>query len=351
MAGGAERAKGRQQSCSIIRIASFAPGQSKAHSLQLHRGSLCPPSPMSVNQAELVTRIPSAVNNETVDGTVSIFSITNHPSRTSGNTHVNIDDEVPPRRATGGCYTAASSTMERRQLVDRSDDPTDTGVQRCCSRSRGEPGTGASTSTPGPDDDAHVRAAPRYHLRVATPEQRKYTGLPPALYAAAPIEGSALVGCPGDEEDVMWCSIGASPGVKGCCKLSENVDNFHPATAITGTAPQSLPGGPETLTQLQVDSSTYRGRWVCGRVRAVLRFAKSTASFALTLLGAAMAILIMFWALFPVCTSCLRTHAVLPTQGGTTTSGGETGWSTLYINQLQVREGGRKSRDACLPGS
>lgn len=306
---------------------------------------------MSANQAELVTRSPTAVNNETVGGTVSIFAVTNHPSRRSGNTHVNVDDEVPPRRAAGGCCTAASSTMERQQLFDRSDDPTDTGVQRCCSRSRGEPGTGASTSTPGPDDDAHARAAPRYHLQVATPEQRKCMRLPPALYAAAPIEGSALVGCPGDEEGGMWCSIGAAPGGNGCCKLSVNVDILQPATTITGTTPQSPPVDPDTLTQLQVDSSTYRERWVCGRVRAALRFAKSTASFALTLLGAAMAILITFWALFPVCTSCLRTHAVLPTQGGTPARLGETGWSTLYINQLQVREGQRKAWDTCLPGS
>lgn len=70
----------------------------------------------------------------------------------------------------------------------------------------------------------------------------------------------------------------------------------------------------------------------------VWRFGISTACAALTLLFASLAVLITFWALFPVCTQCR--HHRLGTAASISASdrlAGETGWSTLYINELQVR--------------
>lgn len=325
---------------------------------------------MSVNQAEVDGRSSAAAFNETVSGTVSIFSATSDNSN-----NVSTEDGVPPSlpAAAAGPSPATPSTMERRKLAAARGDTGSSGCrvqQQYRWSSSGEAANTkdaycSTTFTPVSGDgiiyarNHHARAAPMYYgCGVATPEQRNYTRLsppPPAhLLAAAPIEGSALVACPRDEEDGLRCSMGTTTtttvdgaGRKKCPNLSDHVvvnnhQQVQPVPIVTGTKPPSAPVGPETpSTPPQVDSSTFRARWVWERVRAALRFAKSTASFALTLLGAAMAILIMFWALFPVCTSCLRTHAVLPPRGRTAGGVEETGWSTLYINQLQVSEGKR----------
>lgn len=96
-----------------------------------------------------------------------------------------------------------------------------------------------------------------------------------------------------------------------------------------------------------------RKRWVAvcqKRARGALCLAKSAARFLLTSLAAALAILITYWALFPVCTySCLRNFSDPPSSSESAAASSaaaaaaaaglvadEKGRSTLYINQLQV---------------
>ncbi|CAM9955126.1 unnamed protein product [Ectocarpus sp. 6 AP-2014] len=83
--------------------------------------------------------------------------------------------------------------------------------------------------------------------------------------------------------------------------------------------------------------SSWRTRWpaVCGRrLLAALKFAWSTAMVTVASFLALLAVTIFFWALSPVCTSCVRSSGQLPSS--VVPAADEQGTSTLYINQLQV---------------
>ena len=97
------------------------------------------------------------------------------------------------------------------------------------------------------------------------------------------------------------------------------------------------------VVPLPTASSWRRRSILCGRTAmAALKFAGSTATVTVTLAGALLATLIFFWALYPVCTSCVRSRRTI--SPALTTAGGESGRSTLYINQLQVSQGGREGQ-------
>lgn len=88
--------------------------------------------------------------------------------------------------------------------------------------------------------------------------------------------------------------------------------------------------------------SCRRLRGVCGRALvASLNFVWSTATVTVTLVAALLAILITFWALSPVCTTCVRSSRRVRSSSntGAAATADESGWSTLYINQLQVSQG------------
>lgn len=98
---------------------------------------------------------------------------------------------------------------------------------------------------------------------------------------------------------------------------------------------------PEELlfvAPLATASSWRRRAILCGRTgMATLKFVWSTATATAVLVGALLATLIFFWALYPVCTSCVRPRRA---NSAAVTTAGESGRSTLYINQLQVSRGG-----------
>lgn len=89
-------------------------------------------------------------------------------------------------------------------------------------------------------------------------------------------------------------------------------------------------------------SSSCSRRWIlCGRtVMAMLKFVWSTATVTMTLIAALLATLVFFWALSPVCTTCVRSSKRSNSAAAAIIeSGMESGRSSLYINQLQVSHG------------
>lgn len=72
------------------------------------------------------------------------------------------------------------------------------------------------------------------------------------------------------------------------------------------------------------------------RAMSALRFVWTTMTVTITLIAAFLAILTTFWALSPICTSCVRSSR-RSNSGNAVTTADERGWSTLRINQLQVR--------------
>ncbi|CAN0445800.1 unnamed protein product, partial [Laminaria digitata] len=106
---------------------------------------------------------------------------------------------------------------------------------------------------------------------------------------------------------------------------ADDIELLHTAAAAPPPPPPPPPPAP---------APRLEERWLCGRALAALRFAKSTASMVLIFVAGCAAVLVTFWSLFPVCTSCmLRSHSL---RQDISTPSNETGWSTLYINQLQV---------------
>ncbi|CAM9359301.1 unnamed protein product [Ectocarpus fasciculatus] len=114
--------------------------------------------------------------------------------------------------------------------------------------------------------------------------------------------------------------------------------------ACSSTAERSENSGAGSTGGARVDHfpplflSLWRTRWtaICGRrVMVALKFVWSTAMVTVTSFFALLAVAIFFWALSPVCTSCVRSSGQ-PTTLSVVPTADEQGTSTLYINQLQV---------------
>lgn len=133
---------------------------------------------------------------------------------------------------------------------------------------------------------------------------------------------------PSDEEEGRSSSQRDSFGVAGQ-KLSKS------QRSLFGKLASSSATTTESVSMAQ-GSFSYRKRWLSARADLAFRLSKLAVSFVLVVLAAALAVLITFWALFPVCTSCLGKNfdagSVVKVAGSD-----ETGWSNLHINQLQVR--------------
>lgn len=98
-----------------------------------------------------------------------------------------------------------------------------------------------------------------------------------------------------------------------------------------------LPGAEEERG-IAAPPTTRCRRWsvTCGRrTLSSLRFVRTTARVTVTLFAAFLVILVTYWALSPLCTSCARSWDG-PAFGVVVPAADETGWSTLRINQLQV---------------
>lgn len=161
-----------------------------------------------------------------------------------------------------------------------------------------------------------------------------------ALGCPAPMDG--LLVFPqqlwGDEEDGGGSLLCASAGTGG---LSDA------GVAAVASAPQDTTFNQqirpeELLLVAPLPTASCRRRWIlCGRtVMATLKFVWSTATVTATLVAALLATLIFFWALSPVCTSCVRSSRRSNSAAlATATAAVESGWSTLHINQLQVSPG------------
>lgn len=112
-----------------------------------------------------------------------------------------------------------------------------------------------------------------------------------------------------------------------------------------GTQPSLLlPPGPPCCFGNTPSRTTTQQAWLL-RLLAVARYVRLALGTVMTLVAAAVATLIAFWSLFPVCTSCGRvvggSSSALETtnQAAAADVGGVTPYSTLRINQLQVRRG------------
>eukprot|EP00903_Cladosiphon_okamuranus_P019957 g18340.t2 len=119
------------------------------------------------------------------------------------------------------------------------------------------------------------------------------------------------------------------------------------------TGKAAVAGGPEgsTFNEEQPEeellfiapvptASSTRGRrsiLLRGRAAvATLKVVWSTATATAALVGALLATLVFFWALYPVCTSCVRSRRSKSAALVGAAAAAESGRSTLYINQLQV---------------
>ncbi|CAM9318805.1 unnamed protein product [Scytosiphon promiscuus] len=154
---------------------------------------------------------------------------------------------------------------------------------------------------------------------------------------------AGLLACPQQDREFSWeeeegegSYLGASARQSGSSTVAAGGVQKYTALARES---DHAPSSAEELVPLSDPSATVScRRWwrICGeRTASALRFVWTTMTVTITLIAAFLAILTTFWALSPVCTSCVRSsrrpnseHAVMTL--------GETGWSTLRINQLQV---------------
>lgn len=153
----------------------------------------------------------------------------------------------------------------------------------------------------------------------------------------------------------LWCYAGGSTrdgsAGGGCCTFSSCTNIAMVGTtgyedARTSHSDTDYPAtrrllGVRCRKRLREEEDGMR--CCCSSVLTMLRFGFSTVTAAVTLLLMGMAVLITFWALFPVCTRCRHHYRGAAAERSVAAAAGdgsleETGWSTLYINELQVSE-------------
>ncbi|CAN0249689.1 unnamed protein product [Ectocarpus sp. 4 AP-2014] len=146
--------------------------------------------------------------------------------------------------------------------------------------------------------------------------------------AATPLAPSSLDGSLVSPQHELWRDEeeGSDYLLRACSSTAGRSDNSGTESAGTGCR----------FPPLFIFSS-WRTRWpaVCGRrLMAALKFVWSTAVVTVTSFLALLAVAIFFWALSPVCTSCVRSSGQL--SSSVVPAAEEQGTSILYINQLQV---------------
>lgn len=214
----------------------------------------------------------------------------------------------------------------------------------------GDTASGAATPYQVKQDEASRPTTPGGGLRKTGGTAIGYSGglLPGqlALGCLAPVDG--LLGFPQqqrseDEEEGGGALLRACTGARG---------RSDAGTAVVASLPERSTFNeelqPEELllvAPLPTASSWRRRSILCGRMAVTtLKFVWSTATATATLVGALLATLVFFWALYPVCTSCVRSRRS-SSADSVTAAAAESGQSTLYINQLQVSGGGGEEQD------
>ena len=145
-----------------------------------------------------------------------------------------------------------------------------------------------------------------------------------------------------DEEEGSGRSLAFSAAPGRDAGTAALVDVQSEVSLLNDRQHHQLPSGVVVDEELLIPPSVTRCRKrsvACGRrTLAALRFVFSTAKITVALFAAFLAILVTFWALTPLCTSCVRSRDGPTSRVGPAAD--ESGWSTLRINQLQV-SGGR----------
>ncbi|CAM9998141.1 unnamed protein product [Ectocarpus sp. 12 AP-2014] len=146
--------------------------------------------------------------------------------------------------------------------------------------------------------------------------------------AATPLAPGSLDGSLVSPQHELWRDEeeGSDCLLRACSSTAGRSDNSGTTSAGSGYRFPPL-----------VAFSSWRTRRpaVCGRrLMAALNFAWSTAVVTVTSFLALLAVVIFFWALSPVRTSCVRSSGQL--SSSVVPAADEQGTSTLYINQLQV---------------
>eukprot|EP00752_Nemacystus_decipiens_P003459 g3194.t1 len=162
-----------------------------------------------------------------------------------------------------------------------------------------------------------------------------------ALGCPAPMDG--LLGFP--QQQLSEDEEEGGAGLLCASAVAAGARNGAGTAAVVASVPKepTFNENPEPVEELltavaplpTASSSWSRRSVLCGRTTvAALKLVWSTGTATATLAGALLATLVFFWALYPVCTSCVRRPR--NANSAALTTAGERGWSTLYINQLQV---------------